>query len=255
MANPFVAQYDSKPYLAVLYAIACLVVTIPSIFWPELRSIFGGLREQEHTWLLFTAAFQHGFPPVPALVHLIVMLILLSLLGPRLERILGHWRFGLLILVSIIVYALAIDLSPFEANGASGVLWAFGPPIFIALRETRQIYGRSVRNDATYHVLSNVLILMYVVFTLFMIAIPYLIGFRGNLLLAFLYGNLFHLIATVAGILFAILYRGRIRSRLTKISLGPAITPEQISNADIVSIGIGVAVNFLFLTMVVLALF
>ncbi len=255
MANPFFAKHSSRPYLTLLYAAACLIVTVPTIFWPDLYSVFGGPPQQHHPWLLFTAAFQHGYAGIPPLVHLLVSLGFLFLLGPILERVLGTWRYGLLILTAIVVYSLALYLSTLQANGATGVIWAFGPPLFVVMREARHLYGTSVRNNSTYQLIGNVLILMYVVITIFMTAIPYLGGFRGNLLYGFVFGNLFHFTATVVGVLFAVMYRHRIRERLLRVSLEPALTADESVGADALSIGIGIAVDALLLTVLLLALF
>ena len=59
----------------------------------------------------------------------------------------------------------------------------------------------------------GLLLLMYVVITILMAAVPYMYDWRGNPLEAFLRGNLYHLVATTVGIGFAYRWRAYIAER------------------------------------------
>ena len=96
---------------------------------------------------------------------------------------------------------------------------------------------------------------MYVVVAIVMTALPYLNGFRGNLVYAFIEGNLVHFVATLVGLLVAVFFKDRIRRKIHRLSLGPAIAPDQVTGADTIAIGVGVALNTMLVTIEVLAIF
>ncbi len=254
MANPFVSPYDPKPYLTYLYGLACLIVTASPLTFPRLENLFLTTPGAADPWHLLTASLSHGFPLVPPLLHLTLQLLLLLVLGPMLERTLGSWRFGCLVVAGIVTNAVVCYLSPVAALGASGVIWIFGPAIYLLLREARITLGAAVRRSAKYQILGNLLVLMYVIAPLIMTAVPYLTGFRGNLLQAFIMGNMVHLLATLIGIVALPFLRRRIQRRLHHLSLGAALAPEGITGGDTLAIGVAIAANSILLTVALLAL-
>lgn len=183
----------------------CVLVTVPSLFLPELRDALGGIAPRRHPWQPFTAAFQHGWPGVPAWAHLAANTVLILAVGPACERLLGHGRFLALCALAMAANAGVVAVTE-GINGSSLIIWAWGPPLYLALRTGRV-------DPAERERLGVLLAIMYVVVTLALAGLPYLYGWRGNPLLALVTGNLFHLVATAVGVGGALAWSDRIRER------------------------------------------
>lgn len=93
-----------------------------------------GVAEGEW-WRLLTAAFLHYGP-----IHLGMNMLVLWFIGPALEEYLGHWRYGLLYVVSGLAgSAGALVWSPNALTvGASGAIWGIMGAALVL--EARRIY-------------------------------------------------------------------------------------------------------------------
>jgi membrane associated rhomboid family serine protease len=98
-----------------------------------------GVAANGEWWRLLTSAFLHG-----SILHLIFNMYVLFAFGPTLERILGHWRFVVLFLMS----ALGGSVASFVFSdvrtvsvGASGAIFGLMGALVIA--------GRRLRFDIT----------------------------------------------------------------------------------------------------------
>ena len=200
-----------KPRPVVTYAIlaAAWVVTIPSLLYPELYEVFGGLEPRTYPWQLFTAVFEHGLPGFPGLLHLALNTFLMSECGVPCERLLGSRRFVVLSIAAMTANAGTQWLGE-GANGSSLIIWAWGPPLYFAMREARRDDPR-VTVQAGYQRLQVVLVIMYVAVTIAMPLIPYASGWRGNPLVALLLANQFHAVAAVVGVAAASCWRPTLR--------------------------------------------
>lgn len=187
------------------------VVTLPSLVFPELYDVFGGIEPRTYPWQLFTAVFEHGWPGFPGIIHLGLNTFLMLECGVPCERLLGTRRFLLLSFLAMIANA-GTQLLGEGANGSSLVIWAWGPPLYFAMRAARRARP-SVTRQSGYQRLHVVLTIMYVAVTLAMPLIPYLLGWRGDPLLALLLANQFHLVATMVGIAAAWCWQPTIADR------------------------------------------
>lgn len=194
---------------------ACWLVTVPSLFVPRLYDVFGGLAPRREPWQLVTAVLEHGWPGFPGSVHLLLNTFLILECGRPCERLLGPGRFASVCGLSVLATAVA-QVAAGGVNGSSLVIWAWGPPLVLALRWARD---RGIEASATaYARIRAVLLLMYVGITLVMAALPYLAGWRGNPLVALLRANLFHLVATAVGIACALALRRHAARRLATLA-------------------------------------
>jgi membrane associated rhomboid family serine protease len=193
------------------FLIACYLVTVPSLIYPRLYAIFGGIEPRAHAWQLFTAVFEHGWPGFPGALHLLLNTVLILECGVACERLLGTRRFVALSVAAAIANA-GTQLAAEGANGSSLVIWAWGPPLMLAMIEARRL-DPAVTSRPAYARARAILLIMYVGVTLAMPLIPFLLGWRGNPLVALLLANQYHLVAAIVGGIFALLYRERIRQR------------------------------------------
>jgi membrane associated rhomboid family serine protease len=209
------ALYDAsepRPIVTYTFLGLCLLVTIPTLFYPDLYSVFGGIEPRQHAWQILTAAFEHGWPGFHGSIHLALNTFLIIECGRPCERLLGSARFLALCLLSLAANAFVMTLTG-GVNGSSLVIWSWGPPLFVALMWAKQQKARV--STTGYRRIRGILILMYVIIVLAMAFLPYLFGFRGNVLTALIQGNLYHLVATSVGAAFAWIFSGYIRNRIS----------------------------------------
>lgn len=184
----------------------CLLISIPTMIDPSLYRFLGGFKPLGSEWQRLTLPFQHGFPGLPSPVHLALDAALLLTVGAAAERVLGSGRFALLTLAAMVAYAVAHTVPPVDGHGASGLLWAYAPVVFVATRGG----GNTADAPARF---SALLAVMWVVVPLFVTVLVTLSGYRGNPILAFFLGNIFHLSGTIVGVVGAMAWRERIRRR------------------------------------------
>jgi len=98
-----------------------------------------GVAANGEWWRLLTSAFLHG-----SILHLVFNMYVLFAFGPTLERILGHWRFVVLFLISALGGSVASyvfsDVRTVSV-GASGAIFGLMGALVIA--------GRRLRFDIT----------------------------------------------------------------------------------------------------------
>lgn len=200
-----------RPVVTYSFLGLCLVITIPTLFYPQLYNVFGGMEPRQHGWQLVTAAFEHGWPGFHGSVHLALNTFLVLECGRPCERLLGSRRFLILVILSLAANAVAIALTE-GTNGSSLVIWSWGPSLFAALMWARH-EGAAV-GTAGYARIRGILLLMYGVVMIAMAFLPYLFGWRGNPLVSYFLANLYHLVATGVGIVFALYSARYIRDRM-----------------------------------------
>jgi membrane associated rhomboid family serine protease len=219
------ALYDSRaagrPYVTYGFLALCLLVTLPTLLYPRLYDVFGGIEPRLHPWQLFTAAFEHGWPGFHGSVHLALNVFLILECGRPAERLLGHGRFLLLGALSLLANAAAQAFTE-GVNGSSLVIWSWGPPLFLALAWAKGLDPGVARAVPAYGRIRAVLILMYGVIVAVMGVLPYAFGAHMNPLVALLRGNLYHLVATGVGVLFTLATSGSVKRRLRGLeAVGP----------------------------------
>lgn len=206
------SRRSGTPWVTYGFVTLCYLVTVPALLHPPVGTLLGGLEPRRHAWQPFTAVLVHGWPGFPGVIHLGLNTILMLWCGRPCERLLGAERFATLVLLSVAANGAA-QLLLGGVNGSSLVIWAWGPPVLVAMLRARHVDPQVVRSPAWAR-LRDVLALMYGVIVIAMGALPYLAGWRGNPLMALLMGNQFHLVATGVGAIGAWLWRDRIRARI-----------------------------------------
>lgn len=202
---------DRSGRALVTYALIAgmVVASGPTLVWPRLGLVLGGVGELRYPWQVWTSAFMHGWPGVPLVVHLVLNLIVIGFVGVAAEKLLGAARYLGLTALALVGYWGARRLSGVDANGASVFLWAYAPILYVGMRYAAGS-GRPV-GDA-YQKGKGFLAIMWVIVPLAMIV---LLTARGAALgAAAAWGNVFHLSATLAGVAGALLWRRRIGERL-----------------------------------------
>jgi len=189
-----------------LLAGACLALSGLTLF-PGLSDRLGDAAANPVVRLL-TAPFVHGFSPGSLLPHLAGNLLLLTYAGSRVEPALGSRRFALLTGGALAAYAMIQWVRPFEVQGASVFIWAYGPPLAVMDLSRRHRRGKPVPPPTRV-----VLAVMWVVVPLLMTTVPYAFGWSGSVVGAFLVANTFHLSATAVGAVGAWTMKGLLMAK------------------------------------------
>lgn len=212
--------YTSKqPAPLQSYALmACsLGVTVATLVFPNLQHVFGSFDEGTDFMQRLTVAFQHGFEWRSSVVHLIIDLVLMAFIAVFTEKVLGAWMFFLLSISTLAWYSLVHTVFGMMGHGGSGLIWAFAPVVFYVLNEGRLLKTRS-QFDELFRTFRLILAIMYLVIPVLMSIIPIYFDSETPLLRSIIYGNLFHITATLWGIGFTMLFREQIRVRLKQFA-------------------------------------
>jgi membrane associated rhomboid family serine protease len=196
------------PPVTIALAAALTAVTVARLIWPGLEAHLGSTRGLIHPWQPFTCALVHGWPGLPAPVHLVGNLILLGMVGPATERWLGSTRYLVLTGAAIAVAGVTQLAGGVQVNGASVFIWAYAPVVWYGMRR-RPL--PATRRERSGEMLPVALIVMWFV-------IPLLMGFSlavGGVppWRAVLVGNLYHATATVVGFAGVAAWRHVVASR------------------------------------------
>ncbi len=210
----FDAVGNRRPWVTWIFLLMVTGVSVAALLNGDVERLFRGTSPRWHAWQPFTAAFVHGWGGASGWVHLPLNVLLILRAGPYTERLLGSSRFLLLIVLSIVVNALVIA-STAGVNGASIVIWAWGPPLAWALHVARRKEPGAVAGPM-YQDLRWLLVFVYGILMVGMAGVPYLFGWRGNPAVAFFRANLFHLVAMAVGAAFTFAVRDLLRRRIER---------------------------------------
>src|SRR6056297_835170 len=114
------------PYFSIVFIACCLLVTVPTYFFPNLNYVLGGTKNKYYIWQYLTLIFQHGSYNVPIIFHLLTNVVIISFFGIIVERVLGAKKFLTLNLFSIITFYISLFyMNGLYGNGGSGIIWSY----------------------------------------------------------------------------------------------------------------------------------
>jgi len=223
-------RYSEIPLITYLLIGSIGIVSIPTLFDSSLYELFGGVGDLAFPWQPMTAVFEHGWPGVPLLPHLIGNTILLWLVGRLAEKSLGSARYFVLTGLALALYLLLRQLAQIEVNGASVYIWAYAPIVYLGYRECRKPDRECVTH---WDPIPGILWVMWAIVPAGMGIITASQGI--NIGPAFFLGNLFHLSGTMAGLIGLLIWSDEIRDRVVS-----PVRQDSIWNfrAKVVSLGI-----------------
>ncbi|MDF2686453.1 MAG: hypothetical protein K0S55_1635, partial [Clostridia bacterium] len=193
------------PYISYILAISSCLVSIPTYFFPVLYDIYGGEKPIYYPWQDFTHYLQHGTicGQVPLPAHLIWNLLVIMIYGVISEKILGTKKFFILSFTAMLVSQIMRQTLDFKGNGASGIIWAYAPIVFVCIYHLFFKYKKKLLKDYMFYVCNFILFAMWFLITVINI-------FIEN-------SNLFHLTATVTGAVFAFIWRDNITEGINRL--------------------------------------
>mgnify|MGYP006297199899 CR=1 FL=1 len=192
-----------------MLAASAVLVSLAVYAWPWLRAVLTAAPPHRHPWWFVTALFVHADRTViPLYLHLVTNVAVLVVFGREAERRLGSARMVVLVASAVAVQLAASWGMGIYGDGASGIAWALAPPALAGLSvEVRQRGGRVLR-DARSWVMVALLAWIWVVVTIAAVRMQAPAT------------NVWHLVATLVGAAFVVVWRRRLFS-LEPLPSGP----------------------------------
>lgn len=201
------------PYISYILIACCLVVSIPTYFFPRLYYVFGasmfGQRSAYFWQNYITSHFEHGSffvetqitQGVPLLLHLISNILVVGLFGSIVERLLGTLKFVLLSLIAVLSNIAASFAINSFGNGVSGIAWSYGPIVFVIIVKFFNHDRERLLKDFMLYISMLLFFMMWV-----------FISVRSSWTT-----NYYHIIATLVGISFIVINKGAIEKRIKEL--------------------------------------
>ncbi len=205
------------PIVCTVFILTFTAVTLSTVLFTNLRNSMGCYSGDCSFIQRLTVAYQHGFDEISALIHLLVDIVLMVLLGTFTEKVLGNFRFFILVITTLLVYTIIHNLFNMIGHGASPIIYAFVPIVFYSLTEGRLIKTRSAYDDH-FRELRNILIVVVFLLPVLFSFVPINFDSNFNWFDCIIYGNLFNAIGLLCGIFFLSVFKSHIRSKLKTVS-------------------------------------
>lgn len=191
----------------------CVLIGVK--MFPKLEDIFNVLNNDIHFFRSFGFIFYQGFVQIPYTdwLQFCIHVYFFIVLGNYLEKILGSWRYLVLIGSTILIYGTLTHYLDLFSPGTTGLLWAFVPVVFYSLLEARRIKTRSMFEDY-YKFLRLNAALIATILPIFMIFLQFYL--RGEITYgqAIYHGIVPFAICVAVGIVFTYFHRNHIKNRL-----------------------------------------
>ncbi|HLP12698.1 MAG TPA: hypothetical protein VK177_12250 [Flavobacteriales bacterium] len=213
------------PIVSIIFTVTFTAVTLATVFFTNLQNSMGCYTHDCSFIQRLTVTYQHGFNEISAMVHLIVDIVLVIMLGTFVEKVIGNFRFFILVVCTMFVYTVIHNLFNMIGHGASPIVYAFVPITFYCLTEGRLIKTRSAYDDH-FRELRNALIVVVFFLPVLFSFVP--INFSADISWydCVIYGNLFNVIGLACGIVFLRVFKNHIRSRLKVVARKKKFDPD-----------------------------
>ncbi len=190
----------------------CTVITLPGVFNSEYYALFSGELTNKRAWNYFMMVFQHGKidEPLSILIHYGLNMALLFTAGRWTEWLIGSYRFLFLTMLAWSTFILTQWISGIWINGSSGIIWAYSPFMLYLANQPLPEKFKQAQDMA-----KPLLWIMWGVVTVVMTFIPLLFNPNHSFAHTLIYGNLFHLSATLTGLIVYFFWKQHSKKRWT----------------------------------------
>ncbi len=197
------------PYISLILIMSCLVVSIPAHYSAPLFVYLVPWQNIYQNYQLFTSQFAHGvmegFKGISFELHLITNLVSIAFFGVFCERVLGPSKMLLLSFISAFAHIITRLVLNSFGTGISGISWAYVP---IAFYTFLIIYKREKKKFFSSAVSLLGLILLF---------LSWIGVTAGNFIMGWHTSNIFHLVATLAGATFLLVWKKYIDCKFDQI--------------------------------------
>ncbi len=216
--------YNNKKYgfplITFILFITCSIVTIPTYWQNELWYIFSIRSKPFYFWQVFSGVFEHSvFPSWFLWAHFLGNMSMLLVFGILIERHLGSKRMLIISLTAAVVHVGFFQLrfrgQLSSGSGTSGIVYAYAPIAFYILL----ILYRKYCVDLKKYKLFWAILIEFLFCWLFI-----------TVMSSWSETNIYHVVATIIGIVFVFIYKNTIHCELENI-LG--IIPRNDVNSSV----------------------
>lgn len=195
------------PYLSLLFVLSCFLVSIPTYFNPLLYEVFGSNQWKNYFWQHLSYNLEHGSPwgGLPLPVHLLGNCLVIIVFGVLVERVLGRKHFFFLSVSALFLHILMRWGLGSTGNGASGITWAYAPMVFFIIVKLYRLNREKLIKDPLFYVSICIFLLIWIFITV------------DSAINGMHHTNIFHLVASIVGIVYTYCYRKRIEERTYEI--------------------------------------
>ncbi|GAA0179579.1 hypothetical protein SH2C18_24210 [Clostridium sediminicola] len=207
ISNIYYKKKLGIPWISMILVLTCFTVWIATSVDNNLYYVFVTASKPKYFWQYFSGTFQHTlYPRWFFYVHFLSNMSVILLFGTIIERIIGSKKYLLLSFVSgslvlITYYIIFGDKLNSTLVGISGVVWSYGPVVFYILIQIYKQNKQQVIHDKLFYLMIVELFFIWIFITA----------------LSSIYTVIWHLVATIVGIVFTIILKEDIRARITEI--------------------------------------
>lgn len=219
LAQLYYRKKIGNPYLSLLFVLSCFLVSIPTHLNPMLYEVFGGNQWKNYFWQYLSYNFEHGSPwgGVPLLVHLLGNCLVIIVFGVLIERVLGRKHFFILSTLALLLHILTRWGLASTGNGASGITWGYAPMAFFIIVKLYQLDRKKLVKDPIFYLSICIFLLIWIIITV------------ESAINGMHHTNIFHLVASIVGIVYTYCYRKRIEERTHEIVMNES--PARVTSA------------------------
>ncbi len=227
LSDLYIKQRGRFPWISFLLVILCSIISLSTWFNNELYNVFCLRNTPFYWWQFFIGNFEHSiYPKWFFWAHYLGNMSVIILPGVLLEKVLGNRRMFTLSFISCIANSIAFQLMTENdfatGSGVSGIVWSYAP---IALYIIIIIYKGN-----KYELLKDGLFYGYIFEFFFMwIFVTAVSSWKET--------NIWHMISTVIGFIFLLIWRMPIKKEMLKILTKETGGERKDTAGDIVSIG------------------
>ncbi len=204
------------PIITIVFLLTCSIVTIPTYFHNDLYYVFALQSRPYYFWQVFSGIFEHSiFPGWFLWAHFFGNVSMFIIFGLFIECLLGSKKMLYITLTAAMIYVVFFQTRFFghiiSGSGASGITYAYPPMVLYILYEITVIHKKNLKKEVLFWILA-----FEFMFTLGFITI--VSSWSGT--------NIYHVVASLIGISFVLLYRKSIHEEINRFINCPISTEK-----------------------------
>src|SRR5690606_25767210 len=127
MFNELRDKDNRRTIVTYIFGLTCLAVTSGCLIFANLQNVFSGFGQDIPFLRQFSFIFYHGFDDISSVAHLALNIYYFMVLGTIAEKVLGSFRYLILIIVTGVVYGITVHQFELYGPAATGIVWALAP--------------------------------------------------------------------------------------------------------------------------------
>lgn len=230
------------PFITIVFFITCCIVTVPTYFDNNLYYVFANNSKPIYLWQVFSGAFEHSiFNNPPLLIHFLGNMVFLCVLGVLCERVMGNFKFFLLVISGMVIAPLQLYFTNLTGGistnaGASGIVYTFPPIVLYILLILWEKNKTKLKREKMFYLILVLFGGMYIFISIF----------------SPISTNSIHLIATIVGALYLMIWHKDIKLRVLNIIDSEKLYDYRLKTIDKMAILLSIILCIMMGTLLVI---